>query len=263
MSRTASWAMSAAGFVCLAVAALSSQATPASVSQETRPQRPPVFRGGANFVYVDAYPRRDGRVVEGLTAADFQILEDGKPQKVELFEFISSPSNPADADRRDPNTRADADAEAADPRNRIFVIYLDLYHTTIPGSHAARQPIVDFLTRTITARDMFGVMTPERPVSSLVFARRTETIDSELTKYWTWGEAERGIFARTEIERRMEECSSSRSPGLGDAMVRLHREELLLTNLEALERRAQEHSLCFGRLGTARAELRIGKAPRS
>ena len=45
-------------------------------------QRPPVFRNGVTFVNVDAYPRRDGSLVEGLRAEDFQIFEDGKPQKV-------------------------------------------------------------------------------------------------------------------------------------------------------------------------------------
>ena len=52
------------------------------------PQRPPVFRAGATYVTVDAYPRRDGKVVEGLSATDFQVFEDGKPQAVENFDFI-------------------------------------------------------------------------------------------------------------------------------------------------------------------------------
>ena len=51
-------------------------------------QQRPVFRGGTNFVQVDVYPRRDGQVVAGLNAEDFEILEDGKPQRVELVEFI-------------------------------------------------------------------------------------------------------------------------------------------------------------------------------
>ena len=45
-------------------------------------QPPPVFRSGAYLVFVDAYPRRDGHVVEGLAASDFAVLEDGKPQTV-------------------------------------------------------------------------------------------------------------------------------------------------------------------------------------
>ena len=50
---------------------------------ETAAQQRPVFRGGTHFVRVDAYPTQDGRIVEGLEAEDFEILEDGKPQKIE------------------------------------------------------------------------------------------------------------------------------------------------------------------------------------
>src|SRR5436309_9877668 len=97
--------------------------TGASGQQE---QRPPVFRGGVTFVNVDAYPRQDGRLVEGLTTNDFEVLEDGKPQKIESFEFIRTQPNTPDAERRDPNTKEEGDKLAADPHNRVFVVYIDL-----------------------------------------------------------------------------------------------------------------------------------------
>jgi hypothetical protein len=56
--------------------------------QQPQPQRPPVFRAGANFVLVDAYPQRDGKIVERMTAADFEVLEDGKPQAIDSLEFV-------------------------------------------------------------------------------------------------------------------------------------------------------------------------------
>ena len=39
--------------------------------------------GEPAFVKVDVYPTVDGRTLEGLTAADFEILEDGTPQHVD------------------------------------------------------------------------------------------------------------------------------------------------------------------------------------
>src|SRR5262245_60663047 len=83
------------------------------------PQRP-VFRGGANLVTVDAYPRRDGRIVEGLTLSDFEVLEDGKPQAIDQFEFVRVEPVP-EADRRDPNNQREMLQLAADPHNRVFV----------------------------------------------------------------------------------------------------------------------------------------------
>ncbi|MEO7192102.1 MAG: VWA domain-containing protein [Vicinamibacterales bacterium] len=212
------------------VAAAPPQTAPVGNLKDQRP----VFRGSASFVYVDVYPRRDGKVVDGLTAADFQVFEDGKPQTVELFEFLRAEPNTPDAERRDPNTQEDGDRQAADPRNRVFVIYLDLYHTTVTGSNLARRPITEFLDRTISPTDVFGVITPEVLVSQLVFGRRTESVEKQLSQFWTWGQADRAVMDRTPIERQLIQCASAAAPELGELLVRLHREDLLLGNLENL-----------------------------
>ena len=47
---------------------------PVAPQSATPAQRPPVFRAGAHYVRVDAYPTRDGRIIEGLTKDDFEIL---------------------------------------------------------------------------------------------------------------------------------------------------------------------------------------------
>lgn len=228
------------GLVGLAIGLLVAGQTPPTA------QQPPVFRAGVNFVSVDVYPRRDGKILEGLRAGDFQVTEDGKPQKVETFEFIRFESSPVDAERRDPSSQADSDRQARDPRNRLFVVYLDLAHTTIPGSHAARQPIVDFLTGTIGQRDLFGFMTAELPVSQLVFGRRTEAIESQLAQQWTWGQAERVTPAppRTPAEQRLVECALVYEARTGRdveaLLLELSREDLLLTSLENLMARLRD-----------------------
>src|SRR6185295_10533067 len=122
------------------------------------PGQRPVFRGGANLVLVDAYPRKDGRIVEGLEPGDFQISEDGVPQKVDQFEFVRV--EPAlEPDRRDPNNQREMLQQAADPHNRVFVIYLDKYNVDVFGSYYSRKPIVEMLNKLIGPNDLFGVMT--------------------------------------------------------------------------------------------------------
>ena len=118
-------------------------------AQQPSPGQRPVFRAGAALVSVDAYPRKDGRVVEGLGKDDFAVWEDGKPQTIETFEFVRTEPMAIDDDRRDPTSVADANRQAADPRNRLFVIYLDLFHVSFAGSHAAKDPILTFLKRTL------------------------------------------------------------------------------------------------------------------
>jgi VWFA-related protein len=245
----------------LAASAFLFVAMPPLVAQQ--PQAPadqapsqPVFRGGVEFVSVDVFPRRDGQVVEGLTAADFQILEDGARQTIERFEFIRIETNLVDTDRRDPTSQADGDAQAADARNRVFVVYLDLAHTTIGGGHQARQPVVEFLNRTIGARDLFGVMTAETPASQLVFGRRLDTIEGELERYWTWGQLDRvAIMPRSSYEERLSNCATYAGQvgaagaeadaamiaayikRLEQMLVALHREDQLVTSLENLMNR--------------------------
>ena len=70
-----------AAVLVVAAATLVAQQAPA-------PQRPAVFRAGANLVRVDVVVRdRAGEVVRGLTAADFVVAEDGKAQPITSFDF--------------------------------------------------------------------------------------------------------------------------------------------------------------------------------
>ena len=156
--------------------------------QNPQTQRPPVFRAGANFVLVDAYPQRDGRLVEGLTADDFEVREDGRPQQVESFEFVRIEPSMSEAQRRDPNTQREAEMLAADPHNRVFVVYLDTLHTTVEGSHRIRAPLVDALNRIVAPNDLFGVMTPNMDPRHIVLGRRLLGVEEQLTRHWTWGE---------------------------------------------------------------------------
>lgn len=161
-----------------------------STTQTTPPQNPPgqapTFRAGVNLVTVDAYPVRDGHVVEGLTTGDFEILEDGKPQKIETFEFVRIEPTPA-AVQRDPNTVGESLKLAADPHNRVFVVFLDQHFVRVDGSHDIRRPLVKMLDGILAANDLFGVLTPRMRASDVALVRRVQTVEDELAKYWIWG----------------------------------------------------------------------------
>jgi hypothetical protein len=156
-----------------------------------------VFRAATNFVQVDAYPTRDGRIIEGLTARDFEVFEDGKAQTIESVEFIRIEPNTPEALRRDPNTQEEGNRLAADPRNRVFVLYLDHYHGSLYGSHSVRQPIVTMLNRLLTPNDLFGVATALMRPRDLVLGRQTVTIEDQLTRHWTWSLRRKGWCGAT------------------------------------------------------------------
>ena len=150
-------------------------------------QRPPTFRSGAHYVAVDAYPTQDGKAVTGLTINDFELLEDGKPQVIDRVEFIEHPEWTPLADRRDPNSQREGFEMAADPKYRVFVLYLDAWHVDFAGGHRVALPIIDLLNRMMGPQDLFGVMTPYLYIKDLLLGQSTLSIQEQLEKYPYWG----------------------------------------------------------------------------
>ena len=220
-----------AGLMCAVLVAQSpppASPPPApSTPQTAQAPQTPVFRAGATLVSVDVYPRRDGRIVEGLTAADFRVFEDGKPQPVETFEFVRVPPKDIEAELRDPRSVSDMEREATNPRNRLFVVYLDIYHTGMFDSQAVRLPLLEFLRRGLGATDLFAVMTPEIPLAALTFARRLDTVEGALSRNLYWGIADVPPIPRTAYEERLYGCS-------GPDFLWAAREDLFYTSFEQL-----------------------------
>jgi VWFA-related protein len=163
----------------------------AALGGQTPPPQTPVFKTEANYVRVDVFPTADGRPVTDLTQADFEILEDHAPQKIDAFEHIVVRGNIPQETRREPNTVAESRAMMEDPAARLFVIFLDTYHVEVAGSHRIRKPLIDALNRAIGQDDLVGVMTPEMSARDVAFARKTTTIEGMLTRNWPWGERDR------------------------------------------------------------------------
>lgn len=209
------------------------------------PQQQPVFRGGTNLVTVDVYPQKDGTVAEGLTANDFQVFEDGKPQKIEAFDFVRIEPGLTASNRRDPNTQEEGNRLASDPRNRVFVLYLDVYNVSVAGSHRARGPVVELLNRILAPNDLFGIMTPMMRPRDLILGRQTLVVDDQLTRLWPWGLSDQ--IRRDPEEQALERCYGTDSRGrdlmvsdgaaqrkLSDILIARYREDATLTSLEQL-----------------------------
>jgi VWFA-related protein len=182
------------------------QAPAAAPAQESTP---PTFRLGASYVRVDLYPTRNGEPVPDLARADVELFEDGVPQTIQQFERVSL--QPVTESRRDPNTVAESREQAADPRRRVFVVFLDTKMTTVEGSYYARRPIVAMLDKLIGQDDLYAVMTPDMSPSAITFARRTESLDAELARHWTWGERDQ-IVRRDPEEATLEVCFPDPAP---------------------------------------------------
>src|SRR6185436_4520345 len=111
-----------------------------------QPQPPPVFRGGINFVRGDVIvsDNKTGAQIADLKESDFEVIEDGKPQKIEAFRFIKLDGGVSDALKEAPReirTDYDEEMEASRDDVRLFAIFLDDYHVRRGTSMAVRNQL--------------------------------------------------------------------------------------------------------------------------
>ncbi|MGH9331313.1 MAG: VWA domain-containing protein, partial [Vicinamibacterales bacterium] len=189
----------------------------------------PTFRTEANFVRVDVYPTRDGVPVADLTAADFEVVEDGDPQKIETFEHVVvRPAGPQET-RAEPDSQRQGNQMAEDPRARVFVIFLDTYHVSVFGSHSIRRPLIALMDQVIGPDDLVGFMTPEMSAASLTLGRKTQVLEGGLTDNWVWGRRFQ-ITEKDEKEYKYEACYKDFVGGdrITSEMIARRRERLTL-----------------------------------
>src|SRR3954468_14850020 len=142
-------------------------------------QQPPTFRGGINYVRVDAtVTDRKGQPVYDLKQSDFEVIEDGKPQTVDSFRLIRVDGNPkpGDGPPRTIRSRDDEEAEAARDDVRVFVILLDDYHVRAGNAMRMRDILTRFINLQLRPMDLVAVMYPLSPASVLGFTRIFDSI---------------------------------------------------------------------------------------
>jgi VWFA-related protein len=216
-------------FIVLALAAVSLSAQ--------NPQNRPTFRSGAAYVRVDMYATRDGKPIEDIQENEVEILEDGVPQKIEAFEHVRVRTGIPQELRVEPNTVEQSRQMAGDPRARVFVIFLDTYHTQIEGSATMRQPLMNFIDRVLGPDDMVAVMTPEMAATEITFQRKTTVISRMLEREWLWGRRGRMPGAdNDEKEDLYDACypDAFKTAGIAKEMKARRREKLTLDALEDL-----------------------------
>lgn len=214
-------------FLLIAIASLAGQDQPSPSGSNQ-----PTFRSAANYVRVDMYATQDGQSVEDLKAEEIDLLEDGAIQKIEAFEHVKVRPAGSQDSRVEPDGVSNSRQMAADARARVFVIFLDTYHTQIEGSANMRLPLVRFLDRALGPDDLVAVMTPEMAASDIAFGRKTVVISNIMQTEWTWGRRGR-INDQDPKEELYDTCYGGTNRAATELKAR-RREKLTLDALEDL-----------------------------
>jgi VWFA-related protein len=158
----------------------------AMAAASLQPPEQPTFRTEANLVRVDVtVVDRQGEPLTNLTAADFAVEEDGDPQTVQSFKFVSADGQPPPGDDTSLAIRSPehAAAEAARDEVRVFVIFWDEYHIGrfAEGIHG-RKALTDFVTTAFGPTDLVALMDPLLPVDALRFTRDRAELANKIRK---------------------------------------------------------------------------------
>ena len=157
-------------------------------------QPAPVFRAEVSLVRVDvSVTDRDGQPVAGLGPADFEVREDGIPQKIETVQFVQldGTRQTNTSDSLEIRSSEHAAVEAARDDVRLFAIFLDDYHINRNPEFALRaKNVLKEFVKQLGANDLVAIMDPLTPISALRFTRARDELTRRIDEF----EGRRGVF---------------------------------------------------------------------
>lgn len=122
--------------------------------QPTSPGKTGTFRSSTSLVEVDVIVKdKDGRFVSGLTAEDFEVLEEGTPQPIQHFYLVTET----------PTVKGDLSATVVLPRSpdqtgrRVFLVIFDGEHLSAPLVPRLKHEVTQFINGQLQPADLAGI----------------------------------------------------------------------------------------------------------
>ena len=139
--------------VACAIVGLVTRALPVAAQQ-------PTFQTAVNFVDVDvSVADAQGNFVSGLTADDFEVFEDGKPQTIQTFSYIELPVERPDRYRFAGQTVPDDVRSNRDVSSgRVYIILLDDLNVAPLRTNIVRKHAREFIERQFGPHDLAAVV---------------------------------------------------------------------------------------------------------
>lgn len=183
----------------LATASASAAQDPPQASPDAQRQ-PPVFRTGTNTVRVDVtVTDRSGQPLRTLTAADFEVFEDDRPQAITSFRLVEASGAPTDDYSLPIRNPQHAAAEAARDDVRVFVIFWDEYHIgQFASAVRAKEQLKRFVLEALGPTDLVAIVDPLTPIDAIRFSRDRRALADQIHKL----QGRQGVYvpARSRIE---------------------------------------------------------------
>src|SRR5260221_10444020 len=129
-------------------------------AQAPQPPARPTFQLSVNYVDVDVtVTDAAGNFVTGLTRDDFQLLEDGKPQKIDAFSFVELPiERPSRFQLLGRPVRVDVRSNQDTSSGRVYVILLDDLDVSPLRTNQVRKAAHEFIEQHFGPHDIAAVV---------------------------------------------------------------------------------------------------------
>ncbi len=157
----------------LALSAAGQQQPPQTPAPAQVPQTNIKFTAESNLVIADVTVKdpKTGQPIEGLKDTDFIILEDGKPQKIQVFEFqklameAAPPEPPPTLGSQmdlpeDPKTSISVQGPGKIQYHdkRLLVLFFDMSNLAVPDALRAQDATLKFIDTQMTESDLMAIM---------------------------------------------------------------------------------------------------------
>lgn len=146
-------------------------AKPAPAAAAAADAATPIFRTNSNLVIADITVKdKAGNIIPNLKQDDFTVYEDGKPQKISVFEYqelVLEPEPPEElklADEMKLPEKPKAELTSPTPGQlhfkdkRLMVFYLDFSSMAVAEQLRAQDAALDYLKKYITKDDLVAVI---------------------------------------------------------------------------------------------------------
>ena len=150
------------------------------------PQQP-TFRSGVQLIEVDVRVfDPDGRFVTDLTKDDFEVVEQGTPQRIDAMYLVRGARSdlPAAAEAAGSRHSASREGGKVGPTGipaapQTWVFFFDLNHLTPGGGFdRARKAVEEFIAKRFKEGDIAGVVAGDKMVNNRLTSVRQELLDA-------------------------------------------------------------------------------------
>src|SRR5260370_18821486 len=167
----------------LALLVLVGAAVPAPLdAARDRAQQQPVFRSGADLVRFDVgVTDASGRPLRDLRPEEIEIVEDGQPRPILLFQHIDEPAGTyAEAALR--SVSAEVSSNRGAPRGHLCLLVFDQQHIAPGNEQTARRAAEAFIKARVRPSDRIAIVGVPGPGPLLGFTADRTRAAAELLK---------------------------------------------------------------------------------